>query len=180
MLTSPSSRTACCSTACCSASPDCLPSSSPRSSPPTTRRSSRPPLSSPGPRLPISVSIGFWNKLFPIGPDRTALYRAAAEAGLAASLVLFLYAFLRIGLWHIWIRTLFWCWIAVQFSLVFVAIVDPTFASGLARASTVAIASIGTALIAYLALRGQDRALAVIPSWLLLLVWLFGAAMIVL
>src|SRR5690242_14641718 len=126
------------------------------------------------------VDFGFWNKLFPIGPDRTALYRAAAEAGLAASLVLFLYAFLRIGLWHIWIRTLFWFWIAAQFSLIFVAIVDPTFASGLARASTVAIASIGTALIAYLALRGQDRALAVIPSWLLLLVWLFGAAMIVL
>jgi diguanylate cyclase (GGDEF)-like protein/PAS domain S-box-containing protein len=126
------------------------------------------------------VDFGFWNKLFPVGPDRTALYRAAAEAGLAASLVLFLYAFLRIGLWHVWIRTLFWCWIAAQFSLVFVAIVDPAFASGLARASTVAIAGVGTALIAYLALRGQDRALALIPSWLLLLVWLFGAAMIVL
>ena len=126
------------------------------------------------------VDFGFWNKLFPIGPDRAALYRAAAEAGLAASLVLFLYAFLRIGLWHIWIRTLFWFWIAAQFSLIFVAIVDPAFASGLARASTVAIAGVGTALIAYLALRGQDRALALIPSWLLLLVWLFGAAMIVL
>jgi diguanylate cyclase (GGDEF)-like protein/PAS domain S-box-containing protein len=126
------------------------------------------------------VDFGFWNKLFPVGPDRTALYRAAAEAGLAASLVLFLYAFLRIGLWHVWIRTLFWCWIAAQFSLIFVAIVDPAFASGLARASTVAIAGVGTALIAYLALRGQDRALALIPSWLLLLVWLFGAAMIVL
>ena len=54
------------------------------------------------------VDFGFWNKLFPVGPDRTALYRAAAEAGLAASLVLFLYAFLRIGLWHGWIRTVFW------------------------------------------------------------------------
>src|SRR4029450_13001465 len=43
------------------------------------------------------VDFGFWNKLFPVGPDRTALYRAAAEAALAASLVLFLYAFLRIG-----------------------------------------------------------------------------------
>src|SRR4029078_11215925 len=37
-----------------------------------------------------------------------------------------------------------------------------------------------TCLIAYLALRGQDRALLLIPSWLLLLVWLFGAAMTVL
>src|SRR5512144_1835866 len=61
------------------------------------------------------VDFGFWNKLFPVGPDHTALYRAAAEAGLAASLVLFLYTFLRIGLWHVWIRTVFWAWIAAQF-----------------------------------------------------------------
>src|SRR5262245_62907832 len=75
------------------------------------------------------VDFGFWNKLFPVGPDRTALYRAAAEAGLAASLVLFLYTFLRIGLWHGWIRTLFWGWIAFQLSLIFLAIVDPPSAS---------------------------------------------------
>ena len=81
------------------------------------------------------VDFGFWNKLFPVGPDRIALYRAAAEAGLAASLVLFLYTFLRIGLWHGWIKTLFWCWIAAQFGLIVVAIVDPHLASGLARAS---------------------------------------------
>ncbi len=126
------------------------------------------------------VDFGFWNKLFPVGPDRTALYRAAAEAGLAASLVLFLYTFLRIGLWHGWIRTLFWGWIAAQFGLIVVAVVDPGLASGLARASTVAIAGVGTGLIAFLALRGQDRALSLIPSWLLLIVWLFGAAMVVL
>ena len=126
------------------------------------------------------VDFGFWNKLFPVGPDRTALYRAAAEAGLAASLVLFLYTFLRIGLWHGWIRTLFWGWIAAQFALIFVAIVDPASAAGLARASLVAVAGVGTGLIAYFALRGQDRALSLIPSWMLLIVWLFGAAMVVL
>ena len=58
--------------------------------------------------------------------------------------------------------------------------VDPELASGLARASTVAIAGVGTCLIAFLALRGQDRALSLIPSWMLLLVWLFGATMVVL
>ena len=76
------------------------------------------------------VDFGFWNKLFPVGPDRTALYRAAAEAGLAASLVLFLYTFLRIGLWHGWIKTLFWCWIAAQFGLIVVAVVDPRLRLG--------------------------------------------------
>src|SRR4029079_4279673 len=126
------------------------------------------------------VDFGFWYQLFPVGAERIALYRAAAEASLAASLVLFLYAFLRIGLWHGWIRTAFWGWIAVQWALVILAPIDPQMASGLARASTVLIAGIGTGLIVYLALRGQDRALALIPSWMLLLVWLFGATMIVL
>lgn len=125
------------------------------------------------------VDFGFWNKLFPVGPDRTATYRAAAEAGLAASLVLFLYTFLRIGLWHVWIKTVFWVWIAVQFGLIVVAIVDPQTAAGVARISTVLIAGVGTLLIAYFALRGQDRAMSLIPSWMLLIVWLLGASMIV-
>ena len=126
------------------------------------------------------VNFGFWSKLFPVNADHIAVYRAAAEAAVAASLVLFLYAFLRIGMWHGWIKTLFWCWIAGQFALVLFAVVDPRLASGLARSSLLGIAAIGTCLIAYLALRGQDRALLLIPSWMLLLVWLFGAAMIVL
>ena len=126
------------------------------------------------------VDFGYWSKLFPVDAEHVAVYRAAAEAGVAASLVLFLYAFLRIGLWHGWIKTLFWCWIAAQFALVVLAIIDPRLASGLARGSMVGIAAIGTCLIAFLALRGQDRALLLIPSWMLLLVWLFGAAMIVL
>ena len=126
------------------------------------------------------VDFGFWNKLFPVGPDRTAVYRAAAEAGLAASLVLFLYTFLRIGLWHVWIKTMFWGWIAAQFALIVVAIIDPQTAAGLARASTLVIAGVGTVLIGYFALRGQDRAMSLIPCWMLLVVWLLGASMIVL
>ena len=126
------------------------------------------------------VDFGFWTKLFPVVPERVALYRAATESALAASLVLFLYAFLRIGLWHGWIRTTFWCWIGAQFGLLIMAFIDPSLASGLARASMVAIAGIGTGLIAFLAIRGQDRALSLIPCWMLLLVWLFGATMIVL
>jgi diguanylate cyclase (GGDEF)-like protein/PAS domain S-box-containing protein len=125
------------------------------------------------------VDFGFWSKLFAVGPDRTATYRAAAEAGLAASLALFLYTFLRIGLWHVWIRSVFLVWIAAQFLLVGIAIVDPQTAAGLARSSTIIIAAVGTVLIAYFALRGQDRALSLIPSWMLLIVWLLGASMIV-
>ncbi|MEG6508751.1 EAL domain-containing protein [Methyloligella sp. 2.7D] len=127
----------------------------------------------------LCVDFGFWNKLFPISVERTAVYRAAAEAGLVASIVLFLYTFLRIGLWHNWIRSVFWGWIALQFGLVIFAVIDPEIAAGLTRMSCIPLAAIGTGLVFYLALRGQDRALALIPTWLLFLVWMFGAGMIV-
>ena len=80
----------------------------------------------------------------------------------------------------VWIRTLFWGWIAVAVRADLRRHRRSAFASGLARASLVAIAGVGTGLIVYFALRGQDRALSLIPSWMLLVVWLFGAAMIVL
>src|SRR4029450_8048097 len=43
------------------------------------------------------------------------------------------------------------------------------------RLSSVLIASVGAALTLFLAMRGQDRALSLVPTWMLLLVWLFGA-----
>jgi diguanylate cyclase (GGDEF)-like protein len=121
----------------------------------------------------VALTIGFeWG-----GSSRRAFAGAASPGAVAPFAP---NAFLRIGMWHGWIKTLFWCWIAAQFGLVLFAVVDPRLASGLARGSFLGIAAIGTCLIAYLALRGQDRALLLIPSWMLLLVWLFGAAMIVL
>ena len=60
-------------------------------------------------------------------------------------------------------------------SLVAVAFLDPRLAATFARLSSVAIAGVGAALTLFLALRGQDRALSLVPTWMLLLVWLFGA-----
>ena len=63
------------------------------------------------------VDFGFWSKLFPVGAEHVALYRAAAEAGARGEpRALPLLPSLRIGLWHGWIKTLFWCWIAAQFA----------------------------------------------------------------
>ena len=83
----------------------------------------------------LCVDFGFWHKLFTVRPEENALYRAATEAGMAASLLIFLYTFLRIGLWHGWIRMLFWAWMAAQFALVFLAIVDPPSPPAFARLS---------------------------------------------
>ncbi len=126
------------------------------------------------------IDFGFWHKLFHLSVEDYAAYRATAEAALAASFVVFLYTFLRIQLWHTWIKFACWAWILGQAGLVALAVIDPTLASGLARASFAFIGSFGTVLIGYLALRGQERALSLVPTWLLFLVWIFGAAMVVL
>lgn len=122
----------------------------------------------------LCVDFGFFHKLFQLKAENNAVYRAATEASMAASLVIFLYFFLRIPLWHGLARMLFGVWILAQLALVAVAVIDPRLASTFARMSFGLLAAAGMMLTLFLALRGQDRALALIPTWLLFLVWCFG------
>ena len=123
----------------------------------------------------LCVDFGFWHKLFNVRPEENAQYRAATEAGMAATLLIFLYTFLRLGAWHSFVRMLLVLWIMAQLALVAVAFLDPRLAATFARLSILLIAGSGAALTLFLALRGQDRALSLVPTWILLLVWLFGA-----
>ena len=123
----------------------------------------------------LCVDFGFWQKLFAIRPEENAQYRAATEAGMAGTLLVFLYTFLRLGAWHGFVRMLLLLWVTAQLALVAVAFLDPRLAATFARLSSIVIAAVGAALTLFLALRGQDRALSLVPTWMLLLVWLFGA-----
>jgi len=123
----------------------------------------------------LCVDFGFWHKLFNVRPEENAQYRAATEAGMAATLLIFLHTFLRLGAWHGFVRMLLGLWVAAQLVLVAVAFLDPRLAATFARLSSIAIAGAGAMLTLFLALRGQDRALSLVPTWMLLLVWLFGA-----
>ncbi len=124
----------------------------------------------------LCVDFGFWHKLFQMRPEDNAQYRAATEAALAASLVIFMFAFLRVNLWNGFARLLFLVWIAGQVAVVIVAVLDPRLAATIARLSMPVIGLLGTVVMLYLAARGLDRALALIPTWIMFLVWQFGAA----
>jgi diguanylate cyclase (GGDEF)-like protein/PAS domain S-box-containing protein len=127
----------------------------------------------------LCVDFGFWHKLFQLRAEETAVHRAATEAAMAASLVVFLHAFLRIGSWHGFIRMLWTVWTVAQLALIAVAVVDPRLAATFARASFVAIGGIGALVTLFLALRGQDRALSLVPTWVLFIVWIFAAGLTV-
>jgi len=123
----------------------------------------------------LCVDFGFFHKLFNMKPEDNAVYRAAAEASMAASLVMFLHAFLRLGLSHGLVRMLSLVWILAQLSLVAVAAIDPRLAATFARFSFAGIGGVGALLTLYLAIRGQDRALHLVPTWILFLTWIFLA-----
>jgi diguanylate cyclase (GGDEF)-like protein/PAS domain S-box-containing protein len=126
----------------------------------------------------LCVDFGFFHKLFQLKPEDNAVYRAASESAVAASLVIFISVFLRIAFWHGLIRMLFTVWIIAQLTLVAVAVIDPRLASTFARMSFLVIGTVGGAFALFLALRGQDRALSLIPTWILFIIWIFGAAMV--
>src|SRR5262249_31569856 len=123
----------------------------------------------------LCVDLGFWHKLFSIRPEENAQYRAATEAAMAVSLVIFLYVFLRLSASQGFTRLLLGLWIAVQSILVGAASLDPRLAATFVRLSGLLIGVTGATVTLFLALRGQDRALSLVPTWMLLLVWLFGA-----
>jgi diguanylate cyclase (GGDEF)-like protein/PAS domain S-box-containing protein len=124
----------------------------------------------------LCIEFSFWHKLFQLRPDDNAIYRAAAEAACALSISVFLYSFLRAGAWRGFFKLLFGLWLLVQVTIVAGALVDPRLAAMLARASLVPIAIVGSVVLLALSLRGQVRALSLVPTWMLLLVWLFGAS----
>ena len=126
----------------------------------------------------LCVDFGFFHKLFQLKPEDNAVYRAAAESALAASLVIFLYIFLRLALWHGLIRLLVTVWMLAQLALVAVAVIDPRLAATFARMSFVALGVVGTGFVMFLSARGQDRALSLVPTWVLFNVWIFAAGVV--
>lgn len=125
----------------------------------------------------LCVDFGFFHKLFNLRPEDNAIYRAAGEAAMASSFVIFLSTFLRLGLWHGVVRMMIGVWIVAQLTLIAVAVIDPRLAATFARLSFLAIGGVGGLLTIFLAMKGQDRALSLVPTWLLFLVWIFATGM---
>ena len=108
------------------------------------------------------------------------LYQAVVKwlpalKALSAALVIFLYAYLNLNRWHGNFSYGALAWIFALFLLGAVAVFDPEVAAGLARLSFAATAAVGVGLIILLGMRGFDRAIMLVPSWLMILVWLAGA-----
>jgi PAS domain S-box-containing protein len=127
----------------------------------------------------IGVDFGFWGKVLDMSNNAERVWRAAGEAILAATLLVFVFAYLNLSRWHVRYAHITIGWLAFLGSLVGLALFDPAVASGIARMSLVMIAFAGFALIVYLSTHGFDRAVLLIPTWFLLVVWVIAAGMTV-
>eukprot|EP01132_Coremiostelium_polycephalum_P010545 gene10545-12931_t len=123
----------------------------------------------------ICVDFGFWNKLIEITPGNEQVWRAGTEVALAATLVIFLFTYLNLNRWHDNFSYGALTWILGLGILSGVAIFDPPIASGIARFSFALTVIAGIVLIGFFSFRSYDRAIMLIPTWLLLLVWLLGS-----
>src|SRR5215469_9545440 len=106
----------------------------------------------------IGVDFGFWGKVFALSPNAEQIWRASGEAILAATLVVFLFAYLNLNRWHVRYAHITLAWLAFLAALVALALYEPPIASGIARVSLFAVALLGFALVVYLSFHGFDRA----------------------
>jgi len=127
----------------------------------------------------IGIDFGFWGKVFDMSAGAERIWRACGEAILAATLLVFLFAYLNLSRWHVRYAHITIAWVVALAALIGVAVFDPAVASGIARMSLAGIAVFGLALVVYLSTHGYDRAVLLIPTWILLVVWTAGAALAV-
>jgi diguanylate cyclase (GGDEF)-like protein/PAS domain S-box-containing protein len=124
----------------------------------------------------VCIDFGFWGKLMGAVGESDRIWRAGAETVLAATLLVFLFAYLNLNRWHV--RASWWAIATLGFltALMGLAVYDASIAAGVARIAIAAVATIGFILVIYLATHGYDRAVMLIPTWFLLLIWVCTAA----
>ncbi len=125
----------------------------------------------------ISIDFGFLSKVIEITPGNEQIWRAGTEVGLAATLVVFLFAYLNLNRWHDHFSYGVLAWILGLGIIAGFAIIDPAVAAGIARISFAATAVVGLGIIIYLSLQGYDRAIMLVPSWVMIIAWMVGSWM---
>jgi diguanylate cyclase (GGDEF)-like protein/PAS domain S-box-containing protein len=119
----------------------------------------------------ISIDFGFLSRVFNLAPSAEPTWRAATEVMLAASLLVFLYTYLHLHRWHVRYSHVAIIWLVGLIVLLGIIIIDPSVAAGAARLSLAGTAIIGLFIVFYLSLHNYDRAIMLIPTWLVLVFW---------
>jgi diguanylate cyclase (GGDEF)-like protein/PAS domain S-box-containing protein len=123
----------------------------------------------------VCVDFGFWRKMFGLEDSSERIWRAGVEASIAATLIVFLFAYLNLRRWHVRYMHFAFAWLLLMAAVVGLSVFNAPVAAGVARISIATVAGVGLLLILSLAARGSERAVMLIPTWYLLAVWVVAA-----
>ena len=123
----------------------------------------------------VCIDFGFWRKMFGLEDASERIWRAGVEATIAATLIVFLFAYLNLRRWHVRYMHFALAWLVLMAAVVGLSVFNAPVAAGVARISIATVAGVGLLLILSLAARGSDRAVMLIPTWYLLAVWVVAA-----
>ena len=123
----------------------------------------------------LAIDFGFMGRLFDISTASEPVWRAVAEVVFSASILILLFTYLTLHRWHVRYLHATGIWLIFLIVVLGVALFDPSLGAGIARLSMVVTAVAGFAVILYLSFTGFDRAIMLIPTWILLLLWLLAS-----
>ncbi|WP_306119598.1 MULTISPECIES: EAL domain-containing protein [unclassified Roseitalea] len=127
----------------------------------------------------ILIDFGFVSQFSTMDSAAIGRWRAIAEVAIVASLGLFLFSHLRLDRWSDRLRWTAFVWLLSVLALGALVTIDPSIAAGIARVGLALTAAFGLLLIIVLSLRGFDKAIMLIPAWVLLVAWIFAGWMTV-
>lgn len=127
----------------------------------------------------LLIDFAILGRLFGISAGGLQPLRAAAEAGIATTLAGFLFIYLNLHRWHLRFIHLALGLSALFLALFGFAFFQPAIAATIARMVLALLGLSGFFLILLLALRGYDRAVLLVPTWIIFIAWLFYSWLVI-
>jgi diguanylate cyclase (GGDEF)-like protein len=127
----------------------------------------------------LLIDFGVLGPLLGIPNGSMQPFRAAAEAGIATTLFGFLFIYLNLHRWHLRFVHLALALLIVFLALFGFAFFQPEIAATVARLVLALLGLTGFFLILLLALRGYDRAVLLVPTWIIYIAWIFYSWLVV-
>ena len=127
----------------------------------------------------VSVDFGFIAKIISLQDGGSGLWRIGSEIALAGSIILFLYAYLNLNRWSRRYNLMFAVWMLGVIALFIGMLFLPAPVAGIARVTLAVGTVFGLFVVILLSLKRFDRAILIIPTWLLLAFWVATAGLVV-
>jgi diguanylate cyclase (GGDEF)-like protein/PAS domain S-box-containing protein len=127
----------------------------------------------------LLIDFGVVSRLLGLSASQMPPFRAAAEAGIATTLFGFMFIYLNLHRWHLRFIHLALGLGALFLALFGFAFFQPDISASVARIMLVLLGISGLFLIFLLSLRGYDRAVLLVPTWIIYIAWLVYGWMVI-